>query len=118
MGLLAEHRDAATSLVADANMFAEAFVLRRPYEMAGVVLNGQIGDISALINPETGLPITGRQLTVVVSESALSAGNFDLDFDLDDNYVAIIGGYKWRACDRRRDRTLKLVTLFFEPWRE
>ena len=97
-------------------MFAEGFNLRAPNGLSADLF-GQIGDISALINPETGLPITGRQLTVVVSESALLAAGFDLEFDLDQNHIGTIAGHKWRACDRRRDRTLKLVTLFFEPWR-
>ena len=117
MSLIEEHRDLAASQVANSHHFGEAFVFESPMGFRATLI-GQIGDISALINPETGLPITGRQLTVVVSEADFVAARFNLDFDLDENYLATISTHRWRACDRRRDRTLKLITLFFEPWRD
>lgn len=89
-------------------------------------LKGQSGDIGALIDPDTGIPIAGRTAHVALRRSSLAAAGLGIP-----QVIASPESMPWRfrfdgfAGESNEfivrhsfpDRTLKIITCIVEHWK-
>jgi hypothetical protein len=76
MGLRDEQAAGAREFIEDAAAgFGWPIIVRDP-EQRSAVLNGLARDISQIIDPQTGMVVTGREATVTLSIAALTAAGF------------------------------------------
>jgi hypothetical protein len=115
--------DLAVTLEAPGD-FGVPIVLRDPtgFDCGGQPIYGQSGDIGLLIDPDTGLAVTGRSAHVAVRISTLThAGYTTLPRAIPDAgsspWLVTFSGQTFKVKEARPDRTLGIVTMIVEFWR-
>lgn len=90
------------------------------------VFNGLCTDISQIIDPDTGIAISGRSATISIRISLLIAAGFDIPVGIADakgkpwvvefeNVNGVV--YKFKVSQSNPDRTIGLVTCLLEAYK-
>jgi len=125
MGLRAQAEQDLAFIVENTADFGWPITIKSP---AGVSANltGISNDIALAIDPQTGVPVSGRTATISLRMSSLVAANIALPYGVFDGAIkpflvtfSDINGnsltFKIKSADP--DRTLGLVTCGLEFWR-
>lgn len=112
------------SIVESTSDFGWPIVVTSP---AGVVLSmtGLSTDIGTTLDPETGLPVSGRRASVALAISSLSAGGLEMPQGIYEKTskpwlvtFADIGGtsYTFKVIQTHPDRALGIITCIVERY--
>lgn len=119
MSLLQVHQTAAQALSANPKAFGVPVAFVDPEGSTANVVCQQ-SDIQAVIDTETQMPVTSRQISIVVSDEARAEAGMGVPVAVhssDDGRAPWLVEYDektWKVFDVRRDRTMGLTTCFLE----
>lgn len=124
MSLRQQAADDLVGIVESTSGFGWPITVTSP---AGVSLamTGLSTDIGTTLDPETGLPVTGRRASVALSTASLSDGGLDMPMGAYDKSTKPwlvtfddIGGteYVWKVIQTMPDRALGLITCVLERY--
>lgn len=112
-------------IVEDLDGFAHAITVTSP-EGLTAVLNGQSTDVHTTIDPETGIAVSGRRASVVLTMSALEAAGFSLPRNIAEAnskpwvvaFADIRGTVRtFKVCDAQPDHAIGIVVCHLEAYR-